>query len=102
MRVRRVGSITCGLSFITFGILFIMHSFFQIISLQMIFKFWPLILISMGIELIISNIREKGFEDSTYIYDKGAVVLLLLLAFFAVCMGCVELLMQYARIYATF
>ncbi len=64
----------------------------------MLFRSWPLILVSLGGEMIVSNIRQEG-EGEIMKYDKGAVLLMLLLACFAVGMGMVEYFMEYYQQY---
>ena len=97
MRVRRVGSITCGILLVFFGLLFMVNMFYPALSLQVIMKLWPLILISLGCEMIGSNIhKENGNgEEEVLKYDKGAVFLVILLACFAVGMGILEYGMDY-------
>ena len=82
IRIHRVGSITTGIALITAGIAFILHIFFGLISYEMIFKLWPIILIGLGIELLISNLRTDKI-----IYDKAAIFLLIVMTFFAMCMA---------------
>lgn len=96
MKIKRVGSITCGLTFLAFGILFLLHSLFQMISLDLIFKLWPFILISMGVEMIISNIRSRN-EELKFIYDKGAIALLFTLTFFSIGMGLTEFVIRHSN-----
>ncbi len=81
MRVRRVGSITCGILLIFFGILFMVHMFYPPLSLVVIMKLWPIILVSLGGEMIVS------------------ILLVLLLACFAVGMGVLEYFMEYYQQY---
>lgn len=95
MRVRRVGSITCGILMVFFGILFMVHMFYPPLSLEVIMKLWPLILISLGGEMIASNIRREGEKEEVMKYDKGAIFLVFLLACFAVGMGILEYCMNY-------
>ena len=95
MRVRRVGSVTCGILMIFFGILFMVHMFYPPLSLGVIMKLWPLILISLGGEMIASNFRQGEGGDEILKYDKGAILLVLLLACFAVGMGVLEYCMEY-------
>ena len=52
VRTHRVGTLTAGLSFITFGVLFLLHLFINAISYDLIFKLWPFIIIGLGIELL--------------------------------------------------
>ncbi len=73
MRTRRVGSITCGILMIFFGILFMVHMFYPPLSLEVIMRLWPLILIALGGELIASNIRKADDSEEILKYDKGAI-----------------------------
>ena len=98
MRTRRVGSISCGILMIFFGILFMVHMFYPSLSLEVIMRLWPLILIGLGGELIASNIRKGEDEEELLKYDKGAIFLVFLLAGFAVVMGMVEYFMNYTII----
>lgn len=86
IRVRRVGSVTCGISLIIFGVLFLIHLFYNSLSYVVILKFWPLVLIGLGIELLASYVKPKQV-----IYDKGAVALMILMSFFAACMAGVDI-----------
>ena len=99
MRTRRVGSITCGILMIFFGILFMVHMFFPPLSLEVIMRLWPLILIALGGELIASNIRKADDSEELLKYDKGAIFLVFMLAGFAVLMGMIEYFMSYANVY---
>lgn len=95
MRTRRVGSITCGVLLIVFGILFLVHMILPALSLTMILKLWPLVLVALGAELIIANLHRNGEETEVLKYDKGAIFLTFLLICFAMVMGFVELGMEY-------
>ena len=90
VRTHRVGSITTGFAFIVFGIMFILHLFLSVISYDVIFKLWPLILIGLGVEVLASNLKPDNI-----IYDKAAIVLMFFLAFFAMCMAGADLFFQY-------
>lgn len=96
MRVRRVGSITCGILMIVFGVLFMVHMFYPALSLALIMKLWPLILIALGSEMLISNIRRGDGQEEVLKYDGGAIFLVFLLTCFAVAMGMIEWFMSYA------
>lgn len=96
MRVHRVGTITFGCVLILFGILFITHMFLPDLTYGIIFRLWPCIFILLGIEVLLSNIRLK---DTTFVYDKASVFLLIVLAFFAICMAGVETAMKYHELY---
>lgn len=85
IRVHRVGSVTTGMAMIIFGVLFILHVCFGLISYEMIFKLWPFILIGLGIEILLSNL-----SDEKFVYDKAAIFLLIVVTFFAVCMAGID------------
>lgn len=90
VRVHRVGSITTGISMIALGIAFLLHLIFDLISYEWIFRMWPLILIGLGIELLLSN-----FSKEKIIYDKAAIFLMFLVSFFAIGMAGMDIFMEY-------
>ncbi|MGN1168361.1 MAG: hypothetical protein ACI4S2_18245 [Lachnospiraceae bacterium] len=87
IRTHRVGSVTAGVSMIIFGILFILHIFFGMITYELIFKLWPFMIIGLGIEVLLSNIA-----DWKFVYDKAAIFLLIVITFFAMCMAGTDLM----------
>jgi len=91
IKARRVGTFTAGLLLVLFGVMFLVHFFVPAISYVFIFRCWPGILILLGIELLLAS---RNREEVTY--DKGAVFLIFLLAFFAMGMAGADLVMQYA------
>lgn len=90
-RIHRVGSVTAGVSMIAFGILFLLHLFTGMIGCEMIFRFWPVMIIGLGIEILVSAVSSKN-----YVYDTGAVILLIIMSFLACAMAGAELVMQHA------
>lgn len=92
IRTHRVGSITAGLSMIVFGILFILRLFIESLDYTLIFRLWPLMIIGLGVELLISN-----YKSDQVIYDKPAVVLLFITTMFAMSMAGADMLMQMAK-----
>ena len=93
-RIHRVGTVTAGASMVVFGILLLIHSVFGFIDYQMVFSLWPLILIGLGAELLLSNFSEKRI-----VYDKGAVVLMIIMTFFAIGMAVAEICMEVTELY---
>jgi hypothetical protein len=91
-RTHRVGSVTTGLSLITFGILFVVHMFTGIMSYEMIFRLWPFMIIGLGVELLISN-----YLTDKIVYDKAAIFLMIMTSFFAMCMAGADLFFQYFK-----
>lgn len=95
MRVRRVGSFTCGILLILFGGLFLLRLVVPMITYTFILHLWPLILIFLGVEVLLSNQK----SDKTVIkYDASAIVLVFLLAFFSVGMGIAEFCLEYYQV----
>ncbi|WP_455717143.1 LiaI-LiaF-like domain-containing protein [Anaerosporobacter sp.] len=90
VRKHRIGSYTFGLTLIVYGVLFLVHIFAPAISYDFIFRLWPLTFISLGIEVLLGSRR----EDTRFVYDKVAIILLILLTIFAVFMAGVDCLMR--------
>ncbi len=98
IRVRRVGSITFGLTLIVMGILFLANLFFPEFNYLMIYRFWPIILILLGIEVLFST-KERNFrvidengkivEQNQVVYDVPAILLMIILTVFFMCMAVV-------------
>lgn len=89
-RVHRIGSITFGTSLIVFGILFLLHMLMPAFNYEFIFRLWPCILIILGLEVLVGNYR----EGVTFIYDKTAIFLIIVLSFFSMLMALADFLMQ--------
>lgn len=65
MAAKRVGSVTLGLTLVVFGVMFLLSAFKSFNYLDVI-KFWPVIFISLGIEMLVhafSNDAEKAKLD---------------------------------------
>lgn len=88
-RTHRVGSITAGITLIVGGVFFLLSAVCNIVSYDQIIKFWPIILIGLGIELLWSNANKR-----TVIYDKGAIVLMFMMAIFSVSMAIMDLIIS--------
>lgn len=91
-RIHRVGSFTAGVSMVVFGILFLLQVLFDAVSYETIFRLWPLILIGLGIEILLSNLIAKKM-----VYDKGAVALLLLMTFLSIGMACTDVALEWVQ-----
>ena len=90
VKTHRVGSVTLGLALVLFGSLFLLHMFFPALDYRMIFHLWPCIFILLGIEVLLGN---RKAEDG-FVYDKAAIVLIVVLALFAMTMGAVDFSME--------
>jgi hypothetical protein len=93
LKGRRVGTFTAGLVLIIFGILYIIRTIFPIINLSTIASLWPIILVLLGIEIIVSYIIN---ENEKIKYDAGAIILIITLSIFAMGMAGVELIINHA------
>lgn len=58
-RVRRVGTVTMGLSLIAAGILFLMSLLFHNVDVGYWLRFSPIILVILGIEILVFNFSKK-------------------------------------------
>lgn len=90
-RSRKVGVFTLGTSLIVFGILFIIKTIFANTSFLFILKLWPIILILLGCEILISYIMNK---DDTYKFDGASIVILIVMAFFSMAMASAEIVLS--------
>ncbi len=93
-RIHRVGTITAGMSMIAFGVLLLLHTFFEMISYKMIFSLWPFMLIGLGLELLLSNFSEKRI-----VYDKAAVFILVFMTFFVMAMAAADVCLKATMLY---
>jgi hypothetical protein len=85
---------TLGIMLIVFGILFLARIFFPDLSYEIIYKLWPIIFISLGSEILITNFSNKT-QDSL-VYDKVAFVLIVLMTFFAMGLAIADVSIDYA------
>jgi len=91
MKEHRVGTVTLGLMLIIFGILFLVHMIIPVISYDFIFRLWPFMLITLGIEVLWVNVRN---ENVTFVYDKGAVFLMIIISFFSMTMATMGMILR--------
>ena len=89
MRINKVGCISAGASLILFGCAFFAHTFFGVLNYALILKFWPLILVSLGTEILL-NRNEENFA-----FDKGSVLLFLIVLLFAFAMAGADLFLSH-------
>lgn len=87
LKDRRVGTLTAGVLLIVFGMMFLLQLFVSAITLRLILSLWPVILIFLGVEILLSYFLnpEKGMR-----YDAGAILIMIMLSLFAMCMAGAE------------
>ena len=89
---RRVGTLTAGIVLVVFGIMFLLRLVTSNINILLIASLWPLILVSVGIEIIVAYIINK---EEKMQYDFGAIILVIILVFFAMGMGGAEFIISH-------
>ena len=72
-----------------FGVLMLLHTVMDLMSYQIIFSLWPVILVGMGTEILLSNCGKKKI-----IYDKAAVFLLIMMTFLTIGLACADVCMD--------
>lgn len=94
LRGRRVGTLSAGVALVAFGLLFIGRLILPALDYTFIMSLWPLVLIFIGIEVIISYVVNK---EEKMRYDVGAIVLVFFLAIFAMIMGWLEFAIEHSN-----
>ena len=94
VRTHRVGAFTSGFCMVGFGILLLLHNLIGILDYETILGFWPLILIGLGVELLLSNVMK-----SKIVYDKAAIVLLFVMVLFVMMLAGVDVFMEVSKVY---
>jgi uncharacterized membrane protein HdeD (DUF308 family) len=98
LKGRRVGTLTAGIVLVVFGILFLIRIVFPGFELKTIVSLWPLILVFLGIEMIAAYMVNK---EERIKYDGGAILLVILLSFFAMGMAGVEFVFKHLAEFKT-
>lgn len=84
MRERRVGTFTLGVVLMVFGVLFLLQMFISALNYYFIFALWPVIFIMLGGEVIYYALHQKQIA---YKYDFAAIIIIMMLVVFAMCMA---------------
>lgn len=99
IRIRKVGSVTFGIVLVITGVIYMLQMFFPNIDYHILFHFWPLILILLGVEVLagsrqkwIEVLDEEGrmMEQRKISYDVPAMFLTFGLTAFAMVLGMVD------------
>jgi len=89
---RRVGTFTTGIVLVMFGIIFLLRLIYPSINYEIIASMWPIVLVILGIEIILSCFVNK---EETIKYDFGGIFILVTLSVFAMTMGCREFIITH-------
>lgn len=99
IRVRRIGSVTFGIILVLTGALFLVHLFFPSFQYFLVYRFWPVILILLGMEVLAGSrhktyeiIDEQGkiIEQNKVVYDVAAILLMMVTTGFAMFMALID------------
>lgn len=97
-RTHRVGTVTCGLVLVMYGILFLLHTAVPMLNYEIIFELWPVILIVLGVEILLSSMG-KNKEKQKFVYDFSAVLIIVIMLFFAMIMAVIDVGMRHGGIW---
>lgn len=92
MAEKRVGTLTMGLSLVLFGVLFALHTFFDIFTFAFIIKLWPIVIIFLGIEMLVNSIKDK---DSHIKVDFLSFLLTFAVLAASMCMAGAEFMIEH-------
>lgn len=87
MKPRRVGSVTLGICLVVFGVLFLVSAFVDSFNYLFVIKFWPVVLISLGIEMLVYAFSKNS--DSAKL-DVPACIMTCVVMLFSMCMAAAE------------
>ena len=96
MKMHRIGSITFGGTLVIFGILLLAQMFFPQIAYWQILRFWPVVLIFLGGEILIGNLNSEKVQ---FVYDGWAIVLTCVMLLFAGGMSLISMVLTNAAAY---
>lgn len=97
VKVRRVGTVSIGLCMVVFGVMFLLCSVFEIIAYETVFALWPVIFITLGMELLVFS-----FFKGKLTYDKGSVFIMILMMLLAAGMAVVDTGFKLVDYYMTY
>ena len=96
-QVRRIGSVTFGITLLCYGVLFLIHIFVPNLQYRIIFQCWPVVFILLGIEILMENHRGRTREQKI-IYDYPAIFMLAAMLFFAMIMAVIDYAIQWGEV----
>ncbi len=94
-RIRRVGSVTLGVTLLCYGVLFLIHIFVPSLQYAYIARCWPVVFVLLGCEILWEN-RGAEKRECRVVYDFAAVVMLFLMLLFAMAMAACEISLCWA------
>jgi len=98
LRTRRVGSVTFGMTLILFGVLFLLHMVVPTLHYELIFRFWHVVFVLLGVEILVEN-HKSNHDGYRFVYDFPAVLMLVILLLFAMMLAAVDYAMMHGGIW---
>ena len=97
-RTHRVGTVTCGLVLILYGILFLVRLALPALNYRIIMELWPIVLVMLGVEILISSMG-KNQDKQKFVYDFPAVLIIIAMLFFTMIMAVADICMTEYYLY---
>ncbi|MCL2301593.1 MAG: DUF5668 domain-containing protein [Firmicutes bacterium] len=76
MKSRKIGVLTLGASLVAFGVLYLLRVFVPGWSYMTVLRFWPVVLILLGAEVLLSVFWPRPEGEPPAKFDAASVVLL--------------------------
>jgi len=83
MRSKKIGVFTLGISLVVFGVLFMVRVFAPWFDFVRVLQFWPVVLILLGIEVLVSALLPRKEGDPAIKLDAASIILLFVVLFLA-------------------
>jgi hypothetical protein len=83
MRSRKIGVLTLGVALVAFGVLFLLRVFVPWWDYMYVLRFWPLVLILLGGEVLLTALLPRREGEPPAKLDALSVILLFLTLFLA-------------------
>lgn len=84
MAAKRVGSVTLGLTLVVFGVMFLLSAFIKRFNYLDVIKFWPVIFISLGIEMLVHAFSKDAEKTKL---DVPSCIMTCVLMLFSMCLA---------------
>ncbi|GAA0382899.1 LiaF transmembrane domain-containing protein [Bacillus horti] len=77
----RVGSFSAGLLFVALGLFLLLNQWMNISFSSLLFTWWPLLLILLGVEILVYLKKLKNDEESRIGYDIISIIIIVMFTF---------------------
>jgi len=94
MKSRKIGVLTLGVSLVAFGVLYLLRVFVPGWNYLTVLKFWPFVLILLGVEVLLSALLPRKEGEPPAKVDALSVVLLFLTLFMACGLAAAEFALE--------